>query len=96
MIILGSDVMEPMIVGSDVVEPLCWFRCYEPMIVGGFRGTTVPDVIGIVKDKDSIARNIKEAIYIRANDPSLNRNIGKFQLPHIWDEVLARSPELHL
>ena len=29
-------------------------------------------------------------------DPSLNRNIGKFQLPHIWDEVLARSPELHL
>ena len=50
MIILGSDVIEPMIVGSDVVEPLCWFRCYEPMIVGGLRGTTVPDVIGIVKD----------------------------------------------
>ena len=50
MIDLGSDVIEPMIVGSDVVEPLCWFRCYEPMIVGGFRGTTMPDVIGIVKD----------------------------------------------
>ena len=48
------------------------------------------------KEDNSIARNIKEAIFIRVNDPSLNRNIGKFQLSHIWDEVLARSPELHL
>ena len=46
------------------------------------------------REDNSIARNIKEAIIIRVNDPSLNRNIGKFQLPHIWDEVLARSPEL--
>ena len=48
------------------------------------------------REDNSIARNIKEAIFIRVNGPSLNRNIGKFQLPHIWDEVLARSPELHL
>ena len=48
------------------------------------------------REDNSIARNIREAIFIRVNDPSLNRNIGKFQLPHIWDEVLARSPELHL
>ena len=48
------------------------------------------------REDNSIARNIKEAIFIRVNDPSLNRNIGKFQLPHIWDEVLARLPELHL
>ena len=55
------------------------------------------DNFSIVGRKDnSIARNIKEAIFIRANDPSLNRNSGKFQLPQIWDEVLARSPELHL
>ena len=55
------------------------------------------DNFSIVGRKDnSIARNIKEAIFIRVNDPSLNGNIGKFQLPHIWDEVLARSPELHL
>ena len=47
-------------------------------------------------EENSIARNIKEAIFIRVNDPSLNRNIGKFQLSHIWDEVLSRSPELHL
>ena len=48
------------------------------------------------REDNSIARNIKEAIFIRVNDPSFNRNIGKFQLPHIWDEVLARSPELQL
>ena len=40
------------------------------------------------REDNSIARNSKEAIFIRVNDPSLNRNIGKFQLPHIWDEVL--------
>ena len=39
---------------------------------------------------------IKEAIYIRVNNPSLNRNIGKYHLPHIWDEVLINIPELKL
>ena len=39
------------------------------------------------REDQSIARTIKEAILIRVNDPSLNRNIGKYQLPHIWDEV---------
>ena len=43
-----------------------------------------------------VARNIKEAILIRVNDPSLNRNIGKYQMPHIWDEVLVKSPALKL
>ena len=48
------------------------------------------------RDDQSIARSIKEAILIRVNDPSLNRNIGKYQLPCIWDEVLVKSPELKL
>ena len=34
------------------------------------------------REDQSIARAIKEAILIRVNDPSLNRNIGKYQLPH--------------
>ena len=46
------------------------------------------------REDQSIARTIKEAILIRVNDPSLNRNIGKYQLPHIWDEVVVKSPEL--
>ena len=48
------------------------------------------------REDQSIARTIKEAMLIRVNDPSLNRNIGKFQLPHIWDEVLVKSPELKI
>ena len=35
-----------------------------------------------------MARAIKEAIYIRVNNPTLNRNIGKYNLPHTWDKVL--------
>ena len=46
------------------------------------------------REDQGIARTIKEAILIRVNDLSLNRNIGKYQLPHIWDEVLVKSPEL--
>ena len=36
----------------------------------------------------SLARNIKESIFISVNNPTLHRNIGKFNLPHIWDRVL--------
>ena len=39
---------------------------------------------------------IKEAIFIKFNGPSLNRNIGKYHLPHIWDEVLFNASELKL
>ena len=46
------------------------------------------------REDHNIARAITEAILIRVNDPSLNRNIGKYQLPHIWDEVLVKSTEL--
>ena len=50
----------------------------------------------VAREDQSIARSIKEAILIKVNDPPLNRNIGKYQLPHIWDEVLVKSPELKL
>ena len=48
------------------------------------------------REEQSITRAIKEAILIRVNDPPLNRNIGKYQLPYIWDEALVKSPELKL
>ena len=41
-------------------------------------------------------RAIKEALYIRVNNPSLNKNIGKYHLPHFWDEVLLNISELNL
>ena len=44
----------------------------------------------------NLTRFIKETLYIRVNNPSLNRNIGKYHLPHIWDEVLLNISELKL
>ena len=35
-----------------------------------------------------MARAIKETICIRVKNPTLNTNIGKYNLPHIWDKVL--------
>ena len=39
---------------------------------------------------------IKESIFIRVNNPTLNNNVGKFNLPHIWDRVLINTPGLKL
>ena len=48
------------------------------------------------REDQNLTRTIKEALYIRVNSPSLNKNIGKYHLPHIWDEVLCNSTELKL
>ena len=55
------------------------------------------DNFSIVGREDhNLMRTIKEALYMRVNNPSLNRNIGKYHLPHIWDEVLYNTSELKL
>ena len=48
------------------------------------------------REDQNLTRTIKEALYIRVNNLSLNKNIGKYHLPHIWDEVLCNSRELKL
>ena len=48
------------------------------------------------REEQNLLRTIKETLFIRANNPSLNRNIGKYHLPHIWDEVLVNISELKL
>ena len=48
------------------------------------------------REDQNLKRAIKEALYIWVNNPSLNRNVGKYHLPHIWDEVLYNIPELKL
>ena len=50
----------------------------------------------IGREGHSLARNIKESIFIRVNNPTLDRNIGKFNLPHIWDRVLLNTSGLNL
>ena len=59
--------------------------------------TTTQDNFQIIGREDhGIARTIKESIYIRVHNPTLNRNIGKFNLHHIWDRVLLNIPWLKI
>ena len=52
------------------------------------------NIIG--RDNWGLARTIKESINIRVNNPTLNQNIGKYNLSHIWDRVLSNIPGLKL
>ena len=59
--------------------------------------TTSLDNFSIVgREEQNLSRLIKESMFIRVNGPSLNKNIGKYHLPHLWDEVLNNSRELKL
>ena len=47
---------------------------------------TSPDNFTIIRrEGHDLARTIKELIYIRVNNPTLNRNVGKYNLHQIWD-----------
>ena len=51
----------------------------------------------VSREDHTIARSINEEILItRVNDQSLNRNIGKYKLQDIHDEVLVKSSALKL
>ena len=58
--------------------------------------TTIENFSIVGREDQNFIRAIKEAIYIRVNYPSLNKNIGKYHLPHIWDEVLLNISEIKL
>ena len=57
---------------------------------------TIDNFSIVGREDQNLMRTIKEALYKRVNNPSLNRNIGKYHLPHIWDEVLHNISELKL
>ena len=50
----------------------------------------------IEKEGHDLARDIKESIFNRVNNPTLNKNIGEFNLFHTWDRVLLNTPSLTL
>ena len=52
------------------------------------------NIIG--REGRDLARTIKEAIYIRVNNPSLNRNVGKYHVSHLWDRVLCNTHSLKI
>ena len=51
----------------------------------------------IGREGQDITRLIKESVFIRVNNPTLNRNIGMFQLlSDIWDRVLFGTPNIKI
>ena len=58
--------------------------------------TTLENFSIVSREDQNLIRLIKESMYIRVNNPSLNRNTGKYHFPHIWDKVLLNSTELNL
>ena len=48
------------------------------------------------REENNLTRTIQEAMFIRVNNPTLNRNIGKYNLPHIWDRILFTIPGLQM
>ena len=56
---------------------------------------TTPDNFNIIGREDhGLARTIKESIYVRVNNPPLDRNIIKYSLNHTWDRVLLNTQTL--
>ena len=58
--------------------------------------TTLNNFNIVGREEQNLSRLIRESMYIRVNNPSLNKNIGKYHLSHIWDEVLVNNTELKL
>ena len=56
-----------------------------------------PQCFNIIHQKtQGSSRNIKEAMSICVNNPLLNRNLVKYQLPHIWNNILQNTPALQV
>ena len=58
------------------------------------KGHSLPsmDQVSILsREGHKFLRFIKESIFIRLLSPSLNRNIGKYELPHIWDNAIKND-----
>ena len=58
--------------------------------------TSISNFKIIGTEENSLARTIQEAMFIRVNNLTLNKNIGKYNLPHIWDRILFTIPELKM
>ena len=70
--------------------------------INGLTGRPVEPFLHLVQSPFGIgifvllSRYIKESIFTRVNNPTLNSNVGKFNLPHIWDRVLINTHGLKL
>ena len=85
------------------LQHLWWFKEHlnDPLPIHHHSNTTghltTKESFQIIGREDhGTARTIKESIYITFNNPTLNRNIDKFNLHHIWDRVPLITPGLKI
>ena len=71
------------------------FHIHDHSVTSG-HNVTIDNLSIVEREDQNLLRTIKEVLYIRVNNPSLNKNMGKYHLPHIWDEVLHNISELKL
>ena len=58
---------------------------------------TTPENLNIIGREDhGLARTLKESIYIRVNNPTFHRNVGKYNLHYIWGRFLLTPLHLKL
>ena len=58
---------------------------------------TTPANFNITGMEDhGLVRAIKQSVYIRVNNHTLNRNISTYNLHHIWDRVLFNTLDLQI
>ena len=51
------------------------------------------DFNAVDREWHNLAKTIKDSIFIRVNNPTFNRNIGKYRLTHIRDKGLFNTKE---
>ena len=71
------------------------YCAYQHLNISG-HSVTIDNFSILGREDQNLTRLIKEALYIRVNNPSLNKNVGRYHLPHIWHEVLLNISELKL
>ena len=94
---IGTFVLADVIaMGSDVITTQGEWGSLADVKANCGHNVNIDNFTILGREDHSLLRTIKKALYIRANNLSLNRNIGKYHLPHIWDEVLLNISELNL
>ena len=58
--------------------------------------TTLHNFSIVSREGQGFTRTIKESMITRVNNPTPNRNIDKYNIPHIWDGVLNNTLELQV
>ena len=94
-----AKYMGPTASVSNILQKLMVIMAPSPTFdhsnISG-HSTTINNFTVVGREEQNLCRLIKESMFIRVSNPSLNKNIGKYHLPHIWDEVLVNNTELKL